>query len=281
MSQCNLENKDEWLSFVGPFSTRTQKLKSLNKYGRIEKLSLTKQPLLTAKLASNFFELQSVREFWLWCSVTRIAMRHVITIPGLEKLSILAIKQPGRLKNFAAANSLKVFSCNFMSEADLLEISNLPILQELHAQNSTLTPKALDALLQMPTLEHLDLEATAFDDEMAAIVAESKTIKHLDVGALRLTSKGLQQLSKMSQLRSLDIWAIDVGESDLDCLSKLSELEYLSIGGYYEQTILTAKGVLPRLKEIPSLKKIWLDGIVLTESEKKTLKEQYEYVQVS
>jgi hypothetical protein len=84
---------------------------------------------------------------------------------------------------------------------------------------------------------------------------------------------------RLSQLRSFDIWAIDIVESDLDVLSNLSQLEYLSVGGYDDQTILTAKGVLPRLKEIPSLKRIWLDGIVLTESEKKALKEQYEYVQ--
>jgi hypothetical protein len=282
MSQCSLENEDEWLSLVGPFSTKTKKLQFLNKYHRIENLSLTKQPLLTAKLARNFSILQSVGWLWLWCSITRTALQYIITIPDLEKLDILEIKKPGKLKNFDQANSLKEFRCNhYMSEADLLEIAKLPILEKLGAQNSSITPKALNALLQIPKLEDLDLEATNFDDDMAAIVSASKSIKHLAIGASRMTSKGLKKICEMSQLHSLDIWATDIAESDLDLLSNLSNLEYLSIGGYDDQTVLTAKGVLPRLKEIPSLKRIWLDGIYLTENEKRLLIEEYEYAQLS
>jgi hypothetical protein len=278
MSQCQLENKDGWLSLVGEFSAKTRKLQSLNKYGRIDKLSLTKQSLLTAKLARHFSELQSVRWLWLWCSVNRTAMRHIMTIPDLETLDILDIRPLGRLKNFSEASTLKVFRYNMgLSEIDILEIAKLPVLQELGAQSSAITQRALEALLQIPTLENLDLEATTFDDDMAAIVAESKTIQHLDVGASRLTSQGLKKISAMTQLRSLDIWAIDIVEADLEFLSKLSKLEYLSIGGYDDQTVLTAKNILPRLKEIPSLKRIWLDGIILTEHEKLALKAQYEY----
>jgi Leucine-rich repeat (LRR) protein len=282
MSQCTLENEDKWLSLEGPFSTKTKKLLCLNKYHRIEKLSLTKQPLLTAKLARNFSALQSVGWLWLWCSVARTALQYIITIPDLEKLDILEMKKPGKLKNFDQANSLKEFRCNhYMSEADILEIAKLPDLKELGAQGSAITERAIDALLQMPKLERLDLENSEFNDVMAAVIAESKTLTHLDIGASRLTSKGLKKICEMSQLRSLDIWLTDIAESDLDLLSNLSNLEFLSIGGYDDQTVLTAKGVLPRLKEIPSLKRIWLDGIPLTENEKRLLKEEYEYVQLS
>ena len=69
----------------------------------------------------------------------------------------------------------------------------------------------------------------------------------------------------MSQLRSLDIWALDIQEEDLELLNDLPNLEYLSIGGGYEdQTTLTSKGVLPRLAQLPSLKRVWLDGITLS-----------------
>jgi hypothetical protein len=278
MSQCKLENENKSLSLIGTFSAKTRKLQSLNRYGRLDKLSLTKQPLLTAKLACHFSALQSVLWLWLWCPVTRTAMQHIMTIRDLERLDILDIRHSGRLKNFSEAKTLKIFRCNYLSETDILEIAKLPVLQELGAQNSAITQRALEALLQIPTLENLDLEATKFDDDMAAIVAESKTIQHLSIGASRLTSQGLKKISTMTQLRSLDIWAIDIVEADLDLLSKLSKLEYLSIGGYDDQTVLTAKGILPRLNEIPSLKRIWLDGIVLTEHEKLALNAQYEYV---
>jgi hypothetical protein len=112
---------------------------------------------------------------------------------------------------------------------------------------------------------------------MAATVAGSTSIKHLEVGASKLTSTGLGVISGMEQLQSLDIWAVDIAEKDLELLFNLPNLEYLSIGGVDEQTVLTSKGVLPRLKEMSSLKKVWLDGIPLTPSEKSELEERYEY----
>jgi Leucine-rich repeat (LRR) protein len=282
MSQCTLENDDKWLSLEGAFTTKTKKLQFLNKYNRIEKLSLTNQPLLTAKLARNFSTLQSVGWMWLWCSVTKTAVPHIITIPDLERLDILQMKKPGKLRDFEQAKSLKEFRCNhYMSEADILEIAKLPELKELGAQGAAITERAIDALLQMPKLERLDLEGSELNDAMVAVVAESKTLTHLDVGASKLTSTGLKKVCEMSQLRSLDIWATNIAESDLDLLSNLSNLEFLSIGGYDDQTVLTAKGVLPRLKAIPSLKRIWLDGIHLAENEKRLLIEEYEYARLS
>jgi Leucine-rich repeat (LRR) protein len=270
----NKQNNNQ-VSIKGPFSEKD--LRPLKKYSRIENLALTKQSVVTAKIASGLSCLQSVRKLWLWSSVTRTAMRHIISLPDLEVLDILEIRHPGKLTKFSEAISLKEFRCNhFMTEADLLEISMLPKLQELGAQNSAISRRTLEAFLQMPKLEHIDLEATDFDDEMATIVSKSNIIKHLEIGASKLTSNGFKKISEMSQLQSLDIWATNIQESDLKLLSKLPKLEYLSIGGYIDQTRLTSKGVLPCLKDIPSLKRLWLDGVVLTENEKKELEETYE-----
>lgn len=268
--------EDGWLSIEGPFDSKD--IRNFKNYPHIEKLSLRKQSLITAKIANGFSSLKSVRWLWLWCSVTRTAMRDVISIPNLEVVDILEIRHPGKLMNFQQADNLKTFRCNhYMTEDDLIEISNLPALQELGAQNSAITPKALDALLCIPTLEYIDLEATEFNDSMAATVAESTSIKHLEVGASNLSSKGLGFISKMEQLQSLDIWAVNISEKDLELLFSLPKLEYLSIGGVDDQTSLTSKGVIPRLKKIPSLKKVWLDGIFLNPSERSELEERYEY----
>ncbi len=267
--------EDEWLSIEGSFGSD---ISSLKNHSHIEKLSLTKQSLVTAKIANGFKSLKSVRWLWLWCPVTRTSMRDVISIPNLEVIDILEIRHPGKLMDFQQADNLKAFRCNnCMTEADLIEISNLPALKELGAQNSAITPKALDALLCVPTLEHIDLEATEFNDEMAATVAKSTSITHLEVGASKLSSKGLKLISEMEQLQSLDIWAVNIAEKDLELLFNLPKLEYLSIGGVDDQTSLTSKGVLPRLKKIPSLKKVWLDGIFLSPSERSELEERYEY----
>ncbi len=265
------------ITLEGPFGARD--LRSLRSQGRIEYLELTKQPLITARVAKELSALVSVRLLYLWCTITRTAMRHVISIPDLEILDILEIRYPGALENFVEATELKTFRCNhYMSEDDLLEVSRLPNLAELGAQNATLSTRALGAILSLPKLRKLDLECTDLDDKMATALASSSTIEALEVGATRVTAKGLRSICTMSQLRSLDIWALDIQEEDLDLLNDLPDLEYLSIGGHDEQTTLTSKGVLPRLAALPSLKRVWLDGITLSSSERAALEKRYEYV---
>ncbi len=260
----------------GPFSQND--LQSLERYCDIEKLSLTNLKNLTVKIAEGLSSLTSVKELFLWSSVNRTAMRHVITIPGLEILDILEIRSPGKLVRFSEAIELQKFRCNhYMSEADLLEISNLPKIQEIGAQNSEITKKALEALLCLPYLTDLDLEATNFTDKLAAIIATSQTIKHLSIGASKLTAKGLQRISAMSQLESLDIWSIDINERDLAPLSKLHNLKYLSIGGCDGQTRLTYSGVMPYIDQLTSLRRLWLDGISFSETDRIDLNNKYEY----
>ena len=273
----NITDKDGWLSLEGVISDEDFLL--LSKLPHIDKLSVIKQPLITESIAKRFSSIQSINSLWLWCTTTRAAMQHITTLEGLNTLDLLSLKKPGKLINFANAENLRVLRCNNdMNEADLLEVANLPNLEELGAQNSEVTKRALNALLRMPNLKKLDLEATKFDDKWAKRLAASETITHLDIGAGRLTNKGLKEICKMSQLQSLDIWWTNVDERGLDLLANLPNLDYLSIGGYDGQTTLTAKGVIPRLEAIKSLKKVWLDGISLTEAENKTLKERYEYM---
>lgn len=272
-----MSHKNDRSISISPFSAKD--FRALQKHKRIDCLSITNQKVITAAIAKGFTTLQSVGHLFLWCSTTRTAMRHIISIPDLEELDILEIQYPGILENFSSACSLKIFRCHHcLSEDDLLEISKLPNLQELGAQYSAITPAALDGLLNISSLIHLNLEGTGFNDEMARMIKRSTRIKKLDLGATQLTSKGLQDVCQMPQLRSLDIWAINIVEKDLDLLSNLTKLEYLSIGGDDGQTVLTLKGVLPYLQKLPLLNKIWLDGLSVTENEEKILKKQYDCV---
>jgi len=132
-------------------------------------------------------------------------------------------------------------------------------------------------LLKLPNLISLDLEATRFDDKAAAMMATSKVIKVLSISATKITKRGLKSICQMSQLESLDIWSTDICENDLKLLLRLENLEYLSLGGYQGQTSLTLKGIMPYLEKMPSLRRLWLDGVVLTEAEKKVMQSRYEY----
>lgn len=269
-----------WVELKGPITAAD--LRRLRGLGHLDRLSVTDQALLTAEIARGFSALKSARWLWLWCDVTRTAMRHVVSIPGIQVLDVLSIRHPGHLAEFSSATTLETFRCNTgLTEADLLEIGSCHSLRALGVQSSTLTSRALDALLEIPGLESLDLEGTKFDDAMAARISTSKSLRSLDVGATLVTRRGLEHICRMKQLRALDLWATSIVEADLELLAGLPELEYLSLGGVDGDTTLNAKTLLPRLQAIPSLQRIWLDGVPLSADEKATLQKRYTYARIT
>lgn len=246
-------------------------VRQLEQVAPVERLSLTEIPLITVKLAQRLSCLR-VERLWLWCDVTRRAMRHVIQLPGLRVLDVLRIRGPGALGNFSKAQHLEVFRANhYMTENDLLQVTQCTHLRELGAQNAKLTSASLSAILALPRLASLDLEATRFDDGMAKRVSRSKTIAFLDIGATHITRVGLEHLVQMEQLRSLDLWATALNEDDLRLLLNLPNLEYLSLGNHDDLPSLNSGEVTRLILESSSLKRVWLDGIQLEATQKEAL----------
>ncbi|MES2932095.1 MAG: hypothetical protein V4805_01195 [Pseudomonadota bacterium] len=270
---------DGWYSLTA--DTTVETIKPLLAIGSIEKLSISKIPLLTVKIAKRLANLR-VEELRLWCGVTRRAMRYMIRQPGLKVLDVLSIQGPSQLANFSKAQDLKVFRSNCsMTEHDLLQVTQCAGLQELGAQSAQLSASAFSAILALPDLVSLDLEATPFDDKMAKKVSRSKTITSLDLGATRLTRAGLEHLVSMKQLRSLDVWATNLNETDLKLLSNLPELEYLSLGDHDGCSLLDPEAVTSILLNFPSLKRVWLDGIRLEASQRNALEAKLESLRLT
>ena len=278
MNQAN--TRDGWVKLKGPI--RPADIRALRGRGHIEKLSIIDSPLLTARVAQGFTALTSVSQLWLWCDVTRTAMRTVLAIPALKVLDVLCITAPGKLGGFAAATSLETFRGNhYLSEADILEVTTCQSLREIGAQNASISPCVIDALLSLPQLESLDLEGTVFDDAMAKQISTSTRLASLDLGATRLTRLGLSHLCQMKQLRSLDLWATSIEENDIDLLAQLPGLEYLSIGDTEGSERFDAETLLPRLAAIRSLQRIWLDGVAINPQQLAQLESRFSYVRVT
>ncbi len=259
-----------------------QVIESLRTVGHIEKLPLTDIDLVTVRHVLRLAPLQSIEQLWLWCDVTRRAMRHIIQLPGLRILDVLSIRGPGELGHFDKARSLRVFRANnFLTEQDLLRVAKCESIRELGAQNCALTQKSLSALLLLPYLQSLDIEATGFDDSMAKRLSQSETITSLDIGATRISGAGLSHLVRMKALRSLDLWATRLTEEDLKLLLQLPNLEFLSVGNYEGCASLDPQRVVPLLLELPSLKRVWLDGISLTPEQKLALESKLDSVRVT
>ena len=268
--------EDDWVKFEGPICAKDIRLQAKHS-AVLPKLSITKNASITTAIAKALAHFTSIEQLWLWCDVTRTAMRHILPIPGLTILDILSLKHPGQLGELSQATGLEQFRCNhYLSETDLLAIATSPSLIELGAQSADITLPALEALLSMPTLKRLDLEATVFNDEMAELVGASNTLTSLDLGGTPLTKVGLQHLCRMPQLRSLDIWATRIEAADLECLADMPALEYLSIGCNEWQQTLNADDVITKIRTISTLKKIWLDGISLTGTQQAELARDYQ-----
>lgn len=271
---------DDWVELKGHI--RPADIRALRQLGHIQKLSIVKAPLLTARVAQAFSSLVSVSQLWLWCDATRTAMRSVIAISGLKVLDVLSMTPPGKLEGFASATSLEIFRGNhYLTEADLLDVTTCRSLREIGAQSAALSPRVIEALLALPRLESLNLEATVFDDDMAERISTSKQLLSLDVGATKLTRQGLIHLCQMRQLRSLDLWATRIEEDDVELLSQLRSLEYLSIGGIAGSDKFNAHTLLPRLSRIGPLQRVWLDGVRVSRQQKKQLESRFSTVRIT
>lgn len=275
---CDSAGPGDWVMVKGPFAAA--ELRALKQHGPIDRLSITRQPLVTAAVARGLEDVVSVDRLWLWCGITRTAMRHVVAIPGLRVLDVFGLKSPGRLAGFADNTSLQVFRGNLcLSGADLVEVAACPSLTELGAQGGDLTASAFDALLGMIHLETLDLEGTRFDDTMAARLYARASLRRLYVGNTPLTREGLEHIARFRQLRALDIWATAITEPDIDVLAGMPHLEYLSLGSAGAgggRPAFNAQTLLPRLQAIPSLKHVFLDGVPVTDGQRAGYEEHFQ-----
>jgi hypothetical protein len=234
----------------------------LSTLGHVPRLSITGSRVITVEKARRLARANSIEWLWLWCEVTRRAMRHVIRMPRLACLDVFALRGPGALEGFGKAASLRTLRIALpVSEADLLAIAECASLEELGTQGSALTRRAIAALLALPNLRSLDIEATRFDDRMAKQLSASTTLVSLDVGATRITGKGLAALARMPQLRSLDLWATRIAEPDLELLRGLPQLQHVSLGSAGGSPPFDLDRVVPLLLSLPNLKRVWLDGI--------------------
>jgi hypothetical protein len=103
----------------------------------------------------------------------------------------------------------------------------------------------------------------------------------LDVGGTRITRAGLEKISRMEQLRSLDVWANRLDEADLTLVERLPNLEYLSVGNYDIEPRLDPDKIVAMLLRMASLKRVWLDGVRVTDAQKKLLQERIASVHVT
>lgn len=255
----------------------TGSLRPFTRLAHLPKLSISTPRLLTAEVCARLDVLPPVEHLHVAATVTRRAMRHLLRLPGLQMLDVMNFVGPGRMSGWADATRLHTLRMSHCSEHDLLAISECSSLRELALQRAELTTHALGALLRLPHLSGLDLEGTDFDDAMADMVAVSAQLERLDLGATRLSATGLAHLQRMPALRSLDVWSTAINEAALACLPEFPALESLTLGSAWGERSLDADRIVPILLDMPHLKRLWLDGVVMDQTQKERLDARLEW----
>ena len=98
----------------------------------------------------------------------------------------------------------------------------------------------------------------------------------------RLTGRGLAALCRMRQLRELDLWATPTTSADLSLLATLPNLEKISVGGCDgDPDALRGRDVVPALRKIKKLNTVWLDGVVLSPSQRRAIEKRYPNVRIT
>ncbi|WP_299923965.1 hypothetical protein [uncultured Pelagimonas sp.] len=257
-------------------------LRSIRPDHPLESLYLEDFALLHRDLALELVSWPGIETMVLNGPVTRQAMRQLVNIPSLSQLEVKNIHQHGRLDGLDIPTRLASVKIGFGASAkDIFAVAKGKGLAELSLEHSFCSTKAMTALSTLPLLKTLHLEGALFTDEHAAALSKSSGIRHLYVQTTQIGREGLADLCRMEQLETVDLWATGVKAEDLALLQDLPNLTDLSVGQFEDEGSLTAEDVLPRIAKLKGLKRIWLDGITLSQDQKTALQERYDHVQSS
>ena len=273
------------IDILAPF--KKDELDSLPMDAVINQLNVTKRRigtgsfLFTTEAARRLAQTAGIKSLWLWCDVSRAALKDIARIPNLQRLDVLEIRGPGYVCGLEQASELKIVRVAIgCSARDAQGLLNAKGLCELSLQSSHISEKLVAGIAALPQLRILDLEGSDFDDTMAATLATSKSIENFSAGASRLTRKGLRHLCKMKQLKDLDLWACRLSVGDLTELEALPNLEYLSFGSTRQPSPIDSEALIAGLDRLSALKRIWLDGVDMSPAQIASLNKRYEKARI-
>ena len=150
----------------------------------------------------------------------------------------------------------------------------------MQSRGGEINHQVVDAVHACSTFEP-DLESSQLDDAIINSLSESQTLLSLDVGATRMTGAGLKNICRMKQLEHLDIWLTNISDSELAYLTELPKLKSLSAGGHHGgPNALHADLILPSLRKLKSLEKLWLDGVYCSAEEEQEIRALFPNVRI-
>lgn len=191
------------------------------------------------------------------------------------------------LKAIAGLPSLEQLSTNGMTASDegvsaLATCKALRSIAFFHPGKS-FTGTGLAVLSVIPKLDRLTVAGSAeFADEGMAAVAQIAHLKEFRTWHSGATAEGVKKLQALKELKSLTIGQrlankppVTLSDDTVAALAEIPSVEMLSL-----QEARLSLSALSRLKQLPNLKRLTLDGIDIPEPQIAELRQQLPKVDV-
>lgn len=175
----------------------------------------------------------------------------------LEQISIRSLTDKGAIK-LAGFPTLRHLSCE-SSPLTIDGLSHLINLDRLYYLNlvgcDQLSDQDISLIADLPILQQLHLQDTAAGDRTLAALAESRFLKTLSIGGKYLTDVGMKDLCRIVSLQELNLKAHPniVTDAGMEDFWRLVNLRSLNISAPS-----VAGSTFSALTELPSLKQVSL-----------------------
>lgn len=205
-------------------------------------------------------------------------------IRGLEHLKMLGCGMgldDAGLKALAGLPTLEQLSTNGMTVSDdgvraLAACKALRSIAFFHPGKS-FSGAGLMALAALPNLERLTIAGSAeFGDDGLAAVAQIPHLKEFRTWHVGASAEGIRKLKALKDLKSLTIGQrlaskppVMLSDDTVTAVAEMPSLEMLSL----QEARLTLPA-LGKLKQLPNLKRLTLDGIDIPEAQIAELRQQ-------
>jgi hypothetical protein len=164
-----------------------------------------------------------------------------------------------------------------LDDAGLKQLRGMTTLKSLDLSNTRVTGAGLQELRELVNLTSLDLGFTAVSDAGLRQLRAFKNLATLDLSNTAITDAGLIELSDLQSLTTLDLWGTRITNAGLKELGKLTSLTALYLG----QVALITDAGLKELEGLTNLTTLDLHGTKITEAGLKELRESLPNVQIS
>ena len=220
-------------------------LSHLSALRHLKSLHLNLNSEVSETSVASLGKLSELVELILWGDVSKDALRHIVKLPNLRRLSL----SDSRITVSESDTNREWGEAPFRRQ-------NLPSLRQLEMLRTSGAEIALAELGALPQLRSADLRKCNLTDDALVLLAGWRSIEELDLSNNPLGDQGLVHLRSLTTLTSLRLDYTDVSNKCLDHVAPLANLKLFTV----QRTWVTADAIQVFQESHPATKLGWREN---------------------